>query len=372
VAAKQAILILEDGTYFEGQAIGAEGTSVGEVVFSTSMTGYQEMLTDPSYRGQILTLTYPLIGNYGVCERALESTQPQVSGFVVKELCDHPSNWTSEGDTGEFLDESGIVGIAGVDTRALTRKLRVHGVMMGLISTELTPREALTELATADNYTTIDFVGKVSTPQPYQWSDTVDTGAHQSLLAFGDGPRVVVVDYGTKRNILRSLASLGCEVIVLPYTMSAPEVLAFHPDGIVLSPGPGNPALLANAIETVRGLMDTVPIMGVCLGHQLLARAAGGATFKLKFGHRGANHPVKDLVSGRVHITSQNHGFAVDADSLARTDLEVSQLNLNDGTVEGMRHKTKPIFSIQYHPEASPGPLDNKHLFAEFVETVKG
>jgi carbamoyl-phosphate synthase small subunit len=363
--------MLEDGTYFEGDAIGADGSAVGEVVFSTSMTGYQEMLTDPSYRGQILTLTYPLIGNYGISQTALESNLPQVQGFVVKELCDYPSNWRSEGEASEFLLDWGIIGIAGVDTRALTRKLRTHGVMMGVISTYESPAEALVRLQAAPNYTTFDFVKEVSTPGPYQWNDNYRPGASQAQLIFNDSPRIAVVDYGTKRNILRSLAALDCEVIVLPYSMSAEEVLSFRPDGVVLSPGPGDPALLGHAIETVRGLIGKIPILGVCLGNQLLAHALGGKTYKLKFGHRGANHPVKDLQTGRVHITSQNHGFAVDADSLAGTGLEVSQLNLNDMTVEGLRHTSLPIFTIQYHPEASPGPLDNKHMFSEFVEVVK-
>jgi carbamoyl-phosphate synthase small subunit len=251
--------------------------------------------------------------------------------------------------------------------------------MMGMITTEYTPKEALTHLHAAPSYTSQNFVQQVSTAVPYQWGAnaqitkdiTTRANANQALLSFGEGPRIAVVDYGTKRNILRSLAALGCEVLALPYSMSAKEVLSFHPDGVVLSPGPGDPKLLGQAIETVRGLVGAVPIMGVCLGHQLLAWALGGGTFKLKFGHRGANHPVKNLVTGRVHITSQNHGFAVDADSLTGTDLEVSQQNLNDGTVEGLRHKKLPIFSIQYHPEASPGPLDNKHQFADFVELVK-
>ncbi len=362
---------MDDGTLFEGFSIGLEGEAVGEVVFSTSMTGYQEMMTDPSYRGQILTLTYPLIGNYGVTETDLESAQPQVSGLIVKELCDEPSNWRAQGSAQEFLRDQGIVGITGIDTRALTRRLRAHGVMMGVISTDQSPEEAFAQLQAAPDYATLDFVGEVSAPCPYQWNEVSRPGAGQARFVFGEGPRIAVMDYGTKRNILRSLAALGCEVIVLPHSLTAEEVLSFHPEGVVLSPGPGNPALLGKQIETVRRLVGRVPVMGVCLGNQLLAHALGGTTYKLKFGHRGANHPVKDLTTGRVHITSQNHGFAIDADSLAGTGLEVSQLNLNDSTVEGMRHKSLPIFSIQYHPEASPGPLDNRHLFAEFIEIVQ-
>jgi len=369
---QQALLVLEDGTYFEGQSIGVEGTSFGEVVFSTSMTGYQEMLTDPSYRGQILTLTYPLIGNYGVTPGDLESAIPQVRGFVVKELCDHPSNWRSEGLADEFLKEREIIGIADVDTRGLTRKLRSHGVMMGIITTEYDPKEAYERLQYTPNYTTLNLVKEVSTPTPYQWHGDEDAGLDQGMLTFGEGPRIAVIDYGTKRNILRNLSALGCETIVLPYNATAKEVVDFHPDGIVLSPGPGDPALLSESITTVKDLIGTVPIMGICLGNQLLAHAAGGTTFKLKFGHRGANHPVKDLESGKVRITSQNHGFAVDADSIKGTGFEVSQINLNDNTVEGMRHKSLPIMTIQYHPEASPGPLDNKHLFKRFVDIVKG
>lgn len=369
---KQAVLVLKDGTYFEGNSIGAEGSMVGEVVFSTSMTGYQEMLTDPSYRGQILTLTYPLIGNYGVCEGMLESTAPQVSGFVIRELCDVPSNWMLEGKTNDFLKDTNVIGIAGIDTRALTRRLRNQGVMMGMISTEYGTEEAFAQLQAAPNYTSFNFVREVSTTRPYQWDGTGTADISQSRLIFGDEPRIAVIDYGTKRNILRSLAALECEVIVLPWDMSAADVLSFKPDAIVLSPGPGDPKLLGQAVETVKGLAGKLPIMGICLGHQLLAHALGGTTYKLKFGHRGANHPVKDLATGRAHITSQNHGFAVEADSLAGTGLEVSQLNLNDFTVEGLRHTSLPIFSIQYHPEASPGPMDNKHMFSEFVNIVKG
>ena len=363
----EALLVLEDGATFVGESVGAPGRALGEVVFSTSMTGYQEMLTDPSYRGQILTLTYPLIGNYGVTPSDSESGSPQAAGFIVRQLCDDPSNWRAPGNLREYLRANGIVAVAGLDTRALTRRLRAEGVMMGALSTEETAEEALSRLRAAPSYASIDFVREVSARSPYQWNDSYETTGGQFRLSFQPAPRVAVVDYGLKRNILRNLSGLAVEPIVVPCDASAAEVLALKPEGVVLSPGPGNPELLGYAIATVRELIGKVPIMGICLGHQLLALAVGGRTFKLRFGHRGANHPVKDLASGRVHITSQNHGFAVDADSLTGTGLEVSQVNLNDGTVEGLRHRSLPIFSVQYHPEASSGPLDSRGLFEEFL-----
>ncbi|KPJ63765.1 carbamoyl phosphate synthase small subunit [candidate division KD3-62 bacterium DG_56] len=368
--AAPAILVLEDGTVFEGRSIGVEGFAVGEVVFSTAMTGYQEMLTDPSLRGQILTLTYPLIGNYGETERDLESAQVQVAGFVVRQLAEHPSNWHAEGKLDGFLRRHSVVGIEGIDTRALTRRLRAQGVMMGAIATGEKPDRVLRGLRKATQYTEIDFVQQVSTKSPYQWSGAWRAYAAQGELLFEQRPRVVVIDYGMKLNILRCLAERGCEPIVVPCDTSAAEVLAYRPAGVLLSPGPGNPQLLGYAVDTIRGLIGKVPIMGICIGHQLIGLAMGGGTFKLKFGHRGANHPVKDLATGRVYITSQNHGFALDADSIAGTGLRVSQVSLNDGTMEAMEHESLPIFSIQYHSEANPGPRDNAYLFDRFLEVI--
>jgi len=365
-----AILVLEDGTVFEGQAIGAPGTRIGEIVFSTAMTGYQEMITDPSYRGQILTLTYPLIGNYGATEGDFESREPEVQGLIVKELCDHHSNWRAEQSVQDFLLQWGVPGIAGLDTRSLTRRLRTQGVMMGAISTDEKPSTLLRKILKTTNYQEIDFVREVSTRSAYQWNLSYRTGRGQAAFSFDQGARVVVVDYGLKYNILRNLYQRNCEAIVVPCDASAEEILSFHPTGVVLSPGPGNPELLGYAVETVRNLIGTLPIMGICLGHQVLGIAAGGCNYKLKFGHRGANHPVKDLPTGEVYITSQNHGFALDVESLTNSGLKVSQINLNDSTVEGMVHRSEPIFSIQYHPEASPGPHDKGHLFDQFLEII--
>ena len=367
----KAILLLEDGTRFEGESIGCPGRCVGEVVFSTAMTGYQEMITDPSYRGQILTFTYPLIGNYGTASGDSESDRAQVQGIVVRELCEAPSNWRSESGAWEFLRKNGVVGIAGVDTRALTRVLRVRGVMMGAISTQDSTEELARLLRRTPNYGEIDFVAQVSTPRPYQFTADYEKGNVQAEFRFAEGPRVVVVDYGVKRNMLRSLLRLGCEVIVVPAGSTAQQVLALAPDGVVLSPGPGDPALLGYAIETLRGLLGKRPVMGVCLGHQLMGWALGGKTFKLKFGHRGANHPVKDFASGRVYITSQNHGYAVDPDGLKGSEAQVTQINLNDGTVEGLDVPGLRAWSIQYHPEASPRPLDNGYLFEKFVQQLR-
>ena len=357
---KRAILALEDGSVYEGFAFGAEVDTCGEVVFNTSMAGYQEMLTDPSYAGQIVMPTYPLIGNYGINEYDIESAKIQVRGFVVREECSSPSHYLSKKTIHQYLTESGIPGICGIDTRALTRKLRSAGVMMGVISSTKTLQQALADIKKAPGYGTIDFVKQVTTDTPYQW--------HPEAAG---NYNIVVLDCGLKYNILRTLSRLGCRVTAVPCTTTAKEILKLKPDGILISPGPGNPDLLDYITDTVKELAGKKPMMGICLGNQLIARAFGGKNFKLKFGHRGSNHPVKDLKSGRVHITAQNHGYAVDPDSL-KDGLEVSHLNLNDGTVEGLRHRQLPVFAIQYHSEASPGPLENTYLFEEFLEMVRG
>ena len=359
---KRAILVLADSSVFRGYSFGASVDGYGEVVFNTSMTGYQEMLTDPSYAGQIVVPTFPLIGNYGVNREDAESGRIQVRGFVVREECLEPNHYRNERTVHQYLSESDIPGVFGVDTRALTRKLRAHGVMMGYITTEKTPEQALEQLKKVPDYGTIDFVREVTCDEKYEWPFP------------GNDPRfkVSVLDCGTKFNILRLLTQRRCKVTTFPCHASAREILETNPDGIVLSPGPGDPDLpkVNYMVDTVRELIGKKPIMGICLGNQLINRAFGGKHFKLKFGHRGGNHPVKEFATGRVHITAQNHGYAVDADSVGK-ELEITHINLNDGTVEGLRHKELPIFSIQYHSEASPGPLDNTYLFDQFIEMMK-
>ena len=376
--AKVACLVLEDGSVYRGEAFGAETSGYGEVVFNTSMTGYQEVLTDPSYAGQIVVLTYPLVGNYGINAGDFESRRIQVAGFVVRELCDYPSHGLSTATLHEFLASQGIPGLKGVDTRSITRRLRSRGVMMGSIYSESLadppPAQAesadflgraaeavLARLKDMPGYGEVDFVKTVTTGEAYSWDLPADATASER--------RILVLDLGLKYNILRLLRSRGCEVMAVPATASADEIMDLTPSGVVLSPGPGDPALLEYVVRNVRELLGKVPVMGICLGHQIVARALGGSTFKLKFGHRGANHPVKDAAEGRVYITSQNHGYAVDADSLPPA-LEVTHINLNDGTVEGLRHREMPILTIQYHSEASPGPRDNEYLFDKFLEMV--
>ena len=360
-----AFLVLEDGSVYRGQAFGAgEKSAHGEVVFNTSMTGYQEMLTDPSYAGQIVVPTYPLIGNYGINEHDFESGKVQVSGFVVREHCLEPSHADSTMTLHEFLASQGVPAISDVDTRAITRRLRTKGVMMGVIAVDESPESALARLRDLPRYGDVDYVRQVSTASAYPW-DQPPAGA----AVPGSSRKILVSDWGLKYNILRILRSRGCEVTAFPATATAAELLERRPDGVVLSPGPGDPELLDYAVETARGLIGRVPVMGICLGCQVLGLAFGGRTFKLKFGHRGGNHPVRELSSGLVHITAQNHGYAVDADSLP-ADVEVTHVSLNDGTVEGLRHRSLPVMSIQYHSEASPGPRDNEYLFDRFLGMV--
>jgi len=371
---RKAILALADGRVFKGYGFGAEGEGIGEVVFNTSMTGYQEILTDPSYRGQLVTMTYPLIGNTGVNDADVESSNPFLSGFIVKEYTDHPSNWRATGDLNAYLKRHGIVGIQGIDTRALTKHIRDVGAQQGIISTvELDEKRLAKRAAEAPGLIGRDLVREVSCKQPYEWvegswrSQTLNLKSQTSnLKSF----KVVVYDFGVKRNILRRLVDFGCGVTVVPARTKASEVLSMNPDGVVLSNGPGDPEGVPYAIEAVRSLVGQKPIFGICLGHQILGLGMNGKTYKLKFGHHGGNQPVMDLTTGKVEITAQNHGFAVDVDSIG-SEMELTHLNLNDRTVEGMRHRTLPIFSVQYHPEASPGPHDAGYLFNRFVEMMK-
>jgi carbamoyl-phosphate synthase small subunit len=363
-----ARLVLADGRVFEGVGIGAVRRATGEVVFNTSMTGYQEALTDPSYRGQILTMTYPLQGNYGVNRYTDESREVQVRGFAVSELTDLPSHWRCDGTLDDYLRSRDVAGIAEVDTRALTRHLRTRGVVMGTITQDETPEQALERLHGEPEYALLDYVAEVSTSTAYGFED--DRPFHLPPAADGPLPHVVVVDLGVKRNIMRLLRDRGCEVTAVPHRTSAEDILALNPEGVVLSPGPGDPMLLDDAVAAARGLIGKTPIMGICLGHQVIGRVFGARTYKLKFGHRGANHPVRDERTGKVYITAQNHGFAVDGDGLDPV-VEVSQLHLNDGTVEGLQHREEPVFTIQYHSEASPGPNDTEFLFDRFMATVR-
>jgi len=382
----KAILALEDGTVYHGTGFGASASACGEVCFNTSMTGYQEILTDPSYKGQIVAMTYPLIGNYGVNRQDVESWRPHVSGFIVRELSPVVSNWRADFSLAEYLEEYGIPGIQGIDTRALTKKLRMGGALKGFISTEDISEDAAVDQARNwRGLVGVDYVKEVTHPEPFLWDANDEQSASFNLVRGGAevDPRnvrdplppadipIVAYDFGMKYNILRRLRQHGFKVQVVPATTPAAEALKYQPAGIFLSNGPGDPAALPYATEAVAALVKTdIPIFGICLGHQILGLALGGKTFKLKFGHRGGNQPVKDLETGRIEITSQNHGFAVDAASLP-PEVSVNRINLNDRTVEGFRHKTKRIYCVQYHPEASPGPHDSKPLFAEFRSLIE-
>lgn len=348
-------LVLENGTFFIGDGFGSDVETRGEVVFNTGMTGYQEILTDPSYFGQIVTLTYPLIGNYGINRSDNESDRPKISGLIVKEAAQAPSHWQQDKTIGEWLSENGVPAIAGIDTRRLTRIIRSYGTLRGeIVSAERDPREVAEALK--------------KWPLP---SDQIRHVSTRSVYSTpGTGPHIVLVDFGAKQGILRECIKRGCDVVIVPYNTSSEAIMNYHPDGVLLSNGPGDPKSVPEAVRTVRELLGKVPIFGICLGHQLFALAAGANTVKMRFGHRGVNHPVKDLRTGKFAITSQNHGFTVEKSSLEGTHLEVTQLAINDGTIEGLRHTLYPAFSVQYHPEASPGPDDSQTLFDDFMQMI--
>jgi carbamoyl-phosphate synthase small subunit len=365
----KAILLLEDGTVFEGRSFGADGIAVGEVVFNTSMAGYQEITTDPSYYEQILTMTYPMIGNYGTNTLDWESRKVFCSGFIVKENCSIPSNWRNEKTFSDYLKENKVVGLEGIDTRKLVRHIRNEGAMRGIISSsELNIEKLRKKLQQYPGLVGRDIVKQVTFGKAYAWDKGVVDVIADKELKPAKKYKVVALDYGIKENILRLLVSNGCKVQVMPADATAKQILAKKPDGIFLSNGPGDPAAVTYAVNTIRDLLGKLPIFGICLGHQLMGLALGGKTYKLKFGHRGANHPVKNLDTGQIEITSQNHGFCVDIDSLADKNVELTHVNLNDNTLEGLRCKKLKAFAVQYHPEASPGPHDSQYLFKQFTD----
>ena len=372
----KALFALEDGRTFSCRSFTGPGETAGEVVFNTSMTGYQEVLTDPSYRGQIVTMTYPLVGNYGINAEDVESAKIQVAGFIVREYEEFPSNFRATGTLADYLRAQGVVGVDELDTRALTRHIRNAGAMRAVISTEdLDPESLVARARQAPSMVGLDLASGVSTPAPYLWEDGRPVALSAKLGADSwpnrkDRYAVLAFDYGIKYNILRNLERAGCETVVVPAATDVKTVEALSPDGIFLSNGPGDPEPVGYAVDTIRSLLGFRPVFGICLGHQLLGLAVGGKTFKLKFGHRGANQPVKNLRTGRVEITSQNHGFAVDRATLDPEEIEITHINLNDDTLEGFRHRRLPVQAVQYHPEASPGPHDAEYLFADFVKMM--
>ena len=369
----KAILLLEDGTIFEGTSFGAKGQKCGEVVFNTSMTGYQEILTDPSYKEQIITMTYPLIGNYGTNECDWESRKIFASGFIVKENCSYPSNWRNKNSLSDYLEANNVIGLEGIDTRKLVKHIRTQGAMKGIISSiDLNINNLMEKLENYPGLVGRDIVKDVTVKKPYSWDKAVIDVLNGNEQKPEKKYKIVAFDFGIKHNILRLLCTYGCDVKVVIAATSPNEVLSQKPDGVFLSNGPGDPAPVNYAIETVKKLLGKVPIFGICLGHQILSLALGGKTYKLKFGHRGANQPVKNLRTGKIEITSQNHGFCVDMDSLKKRGIELTHVNLNDNTVEGIRCKELGAFSVQYHPEASPGPHDSAYLFAEFIKLMAG